>query len=350
MALQLDAEDDPQIIFETLNARGAQLYPSDLARNFVFLQATRKGEMVDALYEKHWREFDEKVDSDVSSKGAKFWKKEERQGRLKNSRLDLLLYHYVGLRTQRETKVSHVFEEFKQWWQSEIRSTDTELKKIAKLAKHFEIFISPSQETRFGLFCYRLRALDTSTPTPLIFYLLEHHASDSPEFLQAIGDLESYLVRRYVCRFTTQGYNRIFLNKILGDLVRDNRSDPNGIRAGLLDLGGQTQVWPDDATFEENWKNTRLYRGGGKSAARMLLEALERGVRTAKQESLDIPEGLSIEHVMPQKWTTDAWPLDIDSADTRADRNRLLHTIGNCLLYTSPSPRHRTRSRMPSSA
>ena len=27
-----------------------------------------------------------------------------------------------------------------------------------------------------------------------------------------------------------------------------------------------------------------------------------------------------------------------------------LHTVGGCLLYTSPSPRDRTRSRMPSSA
>ena len=27
-----------------------------------------------------------------------------------------------------------------------------------------------------------------------------------------------------------------------------------------------------------------------------------------------------------------------------------LHKAGNCLLYTSPSPRDRTRSRMPSSA
>ena len=29
---------------------------------------------------------------------------------------------------------------------------------------------------------------------------------------------------------------------------------------------------------------------------------------------------------------------------------RVLHAISNCLLYTSPSPRDRTRSRMPSSA
>jgi hypothetical protein len=334
MALQLDEEDDPQIIFETLNARGAQLYPSDLARNFVFLQATRKGENVDQLYDSHWKEFDEKVDASASAKGAKFWKKEERQGRLKNSRLDLLLYHYVGLRTQQETKVSHVFEEFKQWWQSENRATDGELARLVLLAKHFEMFLAPTQGTRYGLFCYRMRALDMSTMTPLVFYLLEHHEPESPEFLQAIGDLESYLVRRYVCRLTTQGYNRIFLNRILGDLVRKKKSDAGSLRTALLELGGPSQVWPDDATFEEHWKSMRLYRGGGKSAPRMILEALERKSRTQKQESSAVQEGLSIEHVMPQKWTPEAWPLAIDTPDTRADRNRLLHTVGNLTLLT----------------
>ena len=37
---------------------------------------------------------------------------------------------------------------------------------------------------------------------------------------------------------------------------------------------------------------------------------------------------------------------DPDAADERID----VGLIGDCLLYTSPSPRDRTRSRMPSSA
>ena len=32
------------------------------------------------------------------------------------------------------------------------------------------------------------------------------------------------------------------------------------------------------------------------------------------------------------------------------DRDRIAARVGSCLLYTSPSPRDRTRSRMPSSA
>src|SRR5207248_1374458 len=35
VTIELEAEDDAQIIFETLNARGAPLTPSDLVRNFI---------------------------------------------------------------------------------------------------------------------------------------------------------------------------------------------------------------------------------------------------------------------------------------------------------------------------
>ena len=43
---------------------------------------------------------------------------------------------------------------------------------------------------------------------------------------------------------------------------------------------------------------------------------------------------------------------EVESSSLKAARARAnaWETLGNCLLYTSPSPRDRTRSRMPSSA
>ena len=220
MSLELEDEDDPQIIFETLNARGAPLLPSDLIRNFIFLHATRNGEDVDELYRQGWQHFDETVDTSTG-KGAKFWKQQERQGCLKNSRLDLLLYHYVGMRKCEDLKVAHVFNEFKDWWQDEPRDTQRELARITHLAGYFQTFMVPGQASRFDLFCRRLKLLDVSTVTPLVLYLLEHHKPDSAEFLQAIGDLESYLVRRFICGYTTKSYNRTFLNRLLAEMVRE---------------------------------------------------------------------------------------------------------------------------------
>lgn len=334
MSLELDDEDDPQIIFETLNARGAPLLPSDLIRNFVFLQASRRGEPVDELYRQGWQHFDEKPDHGAAAKGAKFWKQEERQGRLKNSRLDLLMYHYIGLRKCEDIKVAHVFNEFKDWWDDAERVTAEELGRITRLARHFETFLVPEQNSRFGLFCRRLKLLDVSTVTPLVFYLLEHHKPDSPDFVQAITDIESWLIRRFVCGYTTKGYNRIFLNRLLGEMVAEQRSDAATLRAKMLALEGESQVWPDDNAFREAWISRALYQGRNTSKVRAILEALELAQRGSKQEGLALPDGLTVEHVLPQKWTPANWPIGQDDRDSRTKRERLLHSIGNLTLVT----------------
>jgi hypothetical protein len=333
MTLELDDEDDPQIIFETLNARGAPLQPSDLIRNFIFLQATRKREDVDALYSEYWREFDEKTDGSDKKATAKFWRKESRQGRLKSVRLDLMLYHYVGLRKAQELKVAHVFEEFKEWWESKPRETGGELRKITDLAVSFEQFLVPTQTSKLGLFCRRMQLLDTSTLTPLVFYFLEHHDADSEEMAQVLDDLESYVVRRFVCGLTTKGYNRIFTSRLLGELTRERRTDPNALREKLVALAGESQLWPSDAQFEEAWCYRPLYQGRNTSKVRGLLEALELGSRTTKHEEFALPDSLTVEHVMPQAWESN-WPLADPTPERSAERRRLIHSIGNLTLVT----------------
>jgi hypothetical protein len=334
MRLQLDAEDDPQIIFETLNARGTPLQPSDLVRNFLFLRATRNGEDVKSLYDGYWKDFDEKPESGAGAKGAKFWKKEERQGRLKNSRLDLFLYHYVGLRKRNDLKVAHVFEEFKDWWETESRHTNGELEILTKLASHFETFIAPDQKTRFGLFCRRMKLLDTATQTPLVFHLLEHHPPSSPELIAAITDIESYFIRRFVCGKTTKGYNRIFLSRLLAEMVREDKYDGTTLRQKLLGLEGDSQVWPSNQEFESAWFRRQLYQGQNTQKVRAILEALEFALRTSKQEFMPELDSLSVEHVLPQKWKPEDYPLTADNAEEREKRKRLIHSIGNLTLVT----------------
>jgi hypothetical protein len=43
VVIDLGSDDDAQVIFETLNARGEPLLPADLLRNFIFLRAGRQG-------------------------------------------------------------------------------------------------------------------------------------------------------------------------------------------------------------------------------------------------------------------------------------------------------------------
>ena len=87
VTIDLDKEDDAQVIFETLNARGEPLLPADLLRNYVFLRAARNGEDVEQLYEQYWKKFDDE-----------FWRKPVKQGRLLRPRSDLFIQHYLASR------------------------------------------------------------------------------------------------------------------------------------------------------------------------------------------------------------------------------------------------------------
>jgi uncharacterized protein with ParB-like and HNH nuclease domain len=50
VVIELEERDDPQVIFETLNHLGQPLLPSDLIRNFIFLEAANAGSDIDRLY------------------------------------------------------------------------------------------------------------------------------------------------------------------------------------------------------------------------------------------------------------------------------------------------------------
>jgi len=58
VSITLEADDDPQIIFETLNGRGAQLHATDLIRNYVFICADRDGADSETLYDSLWSPFE----------------------------------------------------------------------------------------------------------------------------------------------------------------------------------------------------------------------------------------------------------------------------------------------------
>lgn len=343
VVIALEEEDDPQVIFETLNARGVPLLPSDLIRNFVFLRATQQGEDADDLYASQWSEYDERPAEADAGKDNRFWKQLERQGRIRRTRLDLFIHHYVQYRSGQDFIIGHLYNAFRTWWEE--NGTREVAPELAELRRHSDVFAKlfvPEGESRVDVFATRLRAIDTSTVYPVLLMLLVggRDRVEPGDLDGIITDLESYLVRRMVCDLGTKNYNRFFL-ALLERLRAAEKISRSLVQEYLVAPEGPAGEWPDDKKFSRAWLEKPVYETMKAAKCSMVLAAIDRAMRSTKQEAITIDGPLTVEHVLPQSWEPPAWPeppepeASSESDETAIERRgRLLHSMGNLTLLT----------------
>lgn len=318
--------------------------PSDLIRNFVFMRASAQGLDADALYEKWWKEYDERASSYNDRGEDRFWKQKDRQGRLRRPRLDLFVYHYLQSLVSEEVSIGHLYQTFRDWWSDseDDREIETELAQMRRHSNVFADLVMPSGSDRIAVFARRLRVLDTSTVYPVVLYLLVG-GRDKVEESSLVGileDLESYLVRRMVCGLTTKSYNKGFLG-LLRKLQVADAIDRALVQRHLLEGTGPAVVWPDDSVLERSWLTRPVYNELKAQRVAMVLKALNADLHSTKQEPIAFTGDLTVEHVLPVGWAPPAWPdppelpapgpEDEPAVDRR---NRMLHTFGNLTLLT----------------
>lgn len=357
VCIDLEPSDDPQVIFEALNGRGAPLLPSDLIKNFVFQAGRQAGGDIATLYGEYWRHFDEdRIEDDGDNGDApRFWKIEEKQGRLTRPRIDLFLFHFLQCKRRNEVLITELFREFKEWWVStDTPALATLTPRFADLRAEsaiFAEFIMPNLRTERGLHLANLRAMDTSTIYPLLLLLLgEARRSDQvaeAEVPSILRHIESYLVRRFVCNLTPKKYNYVFMQLVKN--LCDERGairgpiTAEGVRRELLSHVGPTVEWPTDDAFRRNWLSMPIYAAGRAATIKMILSAIDRAQFGLATETIQIHyNNLWIEHVMPQSWR-EHWPLPEAVLPTEVDetaltpeerRNVMLHAFGNLTLLT----------------
>lgn len=328
VVIDLGEKDDAQVIFETLNARGTPLLPADLVKNFLFRAAEDAGEPVDGLYREYWRPFDEE---------AGFWRTEVRHGRISRPRIDSFLQYYLTLETRDEVPASQLFETFRRLVADRSdRKPSDHLRSLCRYGAIFRGLTETPNDRPEATFLYRLETLDTTTIYPLLLRVFaelggEAHARERRAILR---DLESYLVRRVICGYTTKNYNRIFLD-VMG-WCESHGYTAESLRGYLGGLAGDSVRWPTDDELRSAWMTHELYRGLLRRRLRMILEALNEALASEFSEDVEIKGKLTVEHILPQSWQTH-WPLPADlSPAQRVEaieaRNKALHRIGNLTL------------------
>ena len=315
VVIDLSPQDDPNLIFETLNARGTPLEQSDLIKNFVLSREQN-------LEGNAWGDLDDA-----------WWRKEVRQGRLLRPRLDMLLNYWMAMRTGSEVPPSRVFDRFRNYvGDQEIEAVMSEAKRDLANYRDFESTGGRSPEEKS--FYYHVDVMQARVITPVLLLLL---SAELGIRIRAFGALESFLVRRMICRQTAKDYNRLTLE--LADRLRNSElGEADKITVGFLkEQTAYAREWPSDQAVAYALESSPLYRLLTRGRMRLVLEGIESRLRSSgKSEQPAVPKNLTIEHLMPVGWDNTQWPLpeDVDSDVATYQRNVVIHSIGNLTLAT----------------
>lgn len=336
IVLDLDPSDEPQAIFETLNAHGTPLLPADLIKNWLLWEASRQKLDAAPLYEDYWRKFD---------RDHEFWRAKVGTGHAARARVDAFLQSWLTKETGEAVSPKHLYDRFLRYVAvlraaSPERAVDVEelMKGIARDAAFFERLATENGSDRFSRFLQRLRVLDMVVFDAVLLALMGRKASNNEDLVAAAEAIESYLVRRMVCGYQTRGYGALALRllKALRNAPSEGPANPS-IAAELATVVGGADSWPDDQEFRTQWRQRKFYNGLRRDRVLMILQAIEEALQMKNEKAEPILtfdlSRLQIEHIMPQGWQ-EHWPI-ADGDITGEQRTWAVDSIGNLTLVSS---------------
>lgn len=298
-------KDNPQLVFEAMNSTGKKLSQADLIRNFVLMDLPQDEQRV--LYEGYWFPMEQEF------KGAN------------ENRFDGFVRNYLTHKTGVLPRVGDVYEAFKGYSQAFDGSRGDLVRELRQYSTWFAAMaMGKEQDPELGAWFDEIEQLNASIVYPYLLRLYSDYDNQvlaKSDFLQILHTIESFWVRRMVCRINTNVLNRTFAT--LGKSI-DIDNYLESVNARFLTLTSN-QRFPSDEEFIEVLKVGDFYN---LQRATYLLGKIENQNR---KEPVSVAN-FSIEHIMPQNPNLPPeWQSSLGD-DWQETQERLLHTLGNLTL------------------
>lgn len=301
-------QDDPQMIFESLNSTGLDLTQADLIRNFVLMR--QEEALQTHLYEQYWQPIEIAFGVRYRTEFDKFAR-------------DYLTLH---LQPSKQLKFDEIYQHFRGYFyhaeaNSTVQAILANLKRLGSYYAAFALGQEPDLQLRESF--RRLRQLVEAT-SPLLLRLYDCYSRaktlSREDFLAAINLLESYVFRRSVCGMETRGYGQDFSS--LAYRVTDE--DPLlSLKIALRRLG-KSKRFPSQTEFREALVTRDIY---DMKNVKYLLDRLE----NHSKEKIDT-SSFTIEHILPQNENLSAEWREMLGPEWKQLQQALLHRLGNITL------------------
>lgn len=304
VAIHLGEADDPYLIFESLNAKGAPLTQADLIRNYLLLRLHSNEQQ--KAYEQAWLPM---------------------QKLLPNENLTEFMRQYLMLSGE-EVGKSSIYSALKKRLASVSDAsvfTELEFMKQASATYAEIIGLQTSKDPKISVALGRLRRWDVSTANTFILKLLEHYRQakvELDEVVSCLATVESFVVRRAICGVPSNQLKRIFL-------AVTKEMPSTEISAWLtnnLALGASGRRWPKNEELKENLFKYRAY-AQPIDRCKFILETIERSYGHKEPAQF---EKSTIEHIMPQT-LTESWSTAL-APNAKETHERWLDLLGNLTL------------------
>jgi predicted transport protein len=300
-------EDNPQLIFESMNSTGRELSQADLIRNFVLMGL--EPEEQSKLYRNYWRQMELKFGQDAYT-----------------SYFDSFMRHYLTIKSGEMPNVDKVYEAFKRYANSEISKGYENLVSDISAFATFYCAMALGEETEPTLkeAFQDLRELRVDVAYALLLEMYSDYKSGSlslEDFESAVRLVEAYVFRRAVCSIPTNSMNKTFAH-FAKDL--DKSRYLTSVKASLQMLPSYRR-FPSDEEFVRDLKSRDLYNFARRSYW------LRRIENFGKKERVAV-DNCTIEHIMPQNDELNPlWQRDL-GVEWKAVQTEKLHTLGNLTL------------------
>jgi uncharacterized protein with ParB-like and HNH nuclease domain/predicted transport protein len=303
-------QDNPQLIFESMNSTGKALSEADLIRNYILMGLEPK--LQTEIYQDLWRPME--VEFGQEAYGDQF---------------DDFMRHYLTIKMgdiPRQSEVYEAFKEYSQGFFADGGAVRALVEDIRKYSQYF-VYMALGAEKRprlKTLFDDLFVDMNYTVAMPFLMEVYSDFQDDhisEEQFVEIITLVESYVFRRSICQIPTNSMNKTF-----AEFTRhiDKESYLPSLKAHFAHLRTYRR-FPTNDEFEYEFSHRNVYKY---SLAKYLLRKIE---NFGKKELVSV-ENYSIEHVMPQNENLSAeWQKEL-GVNWKEIQEKYLHTIGNLTL------------------
>ena len=275
-------DENPQVIFESLNSTGVSLSASDLVRNFLLM----------------------KLDSDKQSRlYQEYWVKMERIFTT-NTFADFIRF-YLTMKMHKMINKTKIYPLYKEFYHGQGLDSEEALADLYRFAIFYDQLIHAETGIQeLNPILRHINAMDSRVVYPYFFMMLEMTSTgevSQDDVIEVAQIMESYLFRLKVCQLPTNGLNRMVI------ALCDKAKAVGDYRARLVSLLNAS--FPDDKKFADSLMNVNLYSLRN-NLAKLALVVLE---ESRTKETIDFDDA-QVEHIMPQRLNND-WRIELPNAN-----------------------------------